>query len=128
MAEKGALIVRAFVSRAQLPVRDATVIVSAPGPEGKQQLLSILQTNESGLAGPIQLDAPAPGASTQPNSGAAPSTDYTLVVEHPDYQLAVFEHLQIFPGVTTTQDVALIPISWASEEQPDISVITPQPL
>lgn len=128
MAQSGTLAVRVFVSRAQIPIPGATVIVSVPDSSGKHKLLAIRQTNESGVAGPIILEAPeASGSLTPGHNGSAFST-YTLVVEHPDYQLAVFDQLQIFPGVETVQDVALIPLSANERDRSDLITVTPQPL
>ncbi len=128
MAQSGTLIVRAFVSRAQLPVPGATVIVSVPDGSNRQKLLSITQTNESGIAGPISLSAPEIGDSLTPNNNSPAFSNYTLIVEHPDYQLALFQNLQVFPGVETIQDVPLIPLSLNGKNENDITTVTPQPL
>lgn len=129
MAQNGSLIVRTFVSTAaQLPVPGATVIVSAPDGAGKQKLLAIRTTNESGVAGPIPLEAPNMSGSLTPDADGAAFTPYTLVVEHPDYQLAVFDKLQIFPGIETVQDVPLIPLSANGRDQNDLTTVTPQQL
>lgn len=128
MSQNGSLIVRVFVSRAQLPVPGATVIIAAPQPDGKQKLLSIQLTNESGIAGPVLLPAPDVSESTSPNPENSPFSSYTLVVEHPNYQLAVFGRLQVFPGVETVQDVALIPLAIPDDERVNLTVVTPQSL
>ncbi len=128
MADSGTLIVRTFVSRAQLPVSDATVIISSPGADGRQKLVSILRTNESGVAGPITLEAPAAAGSLSPGHNSSAFSSYTLVVEHPNYQLALFDQLQIFPGVETIQDVPLIPLSANGRNESDLTTVTPQPL
>lgn len=128
MADSGTLIVRTFVSRAQLPVSDATVIISSPGADGRQKLVSILRTNESGVAGPIALEAPAAAGSLSPGHNSSAFSSYTLVVEHPNYQLALFDQLQIFPGVETIQDVPLIPLSANGRNESDLTTVTPQPL
>lgn len=128
MAESGSLIVRTFVSRAQLPVSDATVIVSVPSGDGRQKLLSIQRTNESGVAGPITLEAPDLSGSLTPGNNGSAFSSYTLVVEHPDYQLALYDKLQIFPGVETVQDVPLIPLSANGRNESDLTTVTPQPL
>lgn len=128
MAQNGTLIVRAFVSRAQLPVSGATVIVSTPDSTGKQRLLSISQTNESGVAGPVILEAPEVSGSLAPGNNGAAFANYTLIVEHPNYQLALFENLQVFPGVETVQDVPLIPLSANGRNESDLTTVTPQPL
>lgn len=128
MAQSGTLFVRAFVSRAQLPVSGATVIVSAPDNDGRHKLLAIRQTNESGVAGPITLEAPDTAGSLTPGHNGTAFSVYTLVVEHPDYQLAVFDQLQVFPGVETVQDVPLIPLSANEKDRSDLVTVTPQPL
>ena len=128
MAQSGTLFVRTFVSRAQLPVPDATVIVSKAEPDGRQKLLAIRKTDESGVAGPIALESPERAESLSPDHNGAPFSSYTLVVEHPNYLLEVFENLQIFPGVETVQDVALIPIAVEGRDKSDLTIVTPQPL
>lgn len=128
MAQNGTLLVRAFVSNAQLPVPGATVIVSKPEPNERQRLLSIQLTNENGVAGPITLEAPDTAGSLNPGNNGSSFYDYTLLVEHPGYQLAVFEELQIFPGVETVQDIPLIPLSANGRNESDTVTVTPQPL
>ena len=128
MAQNGTLLVRTFVSNAQLPVSGATVIVSKPDGAGRQKLLSIQLTDESGVASPITLEAPDTSGSLTPGNNGSAFADYTLVVEHPGYQLALFDKLQIFPGVETVQDVPLIPLSPNERNESDLVTVTPQPL
>ena len=128
MSQNGSLIVRTYLSRAQLPVSGATVIISRPEESGKQTLISISRTNESGVTGPISLESPDVSGSLSPGNNGSAFSSYTLIVEHPDYQLAVFEGLQVFPGIETVQDVPLIPISANGITENDTTVVTPQPL
>ena len=128
MSQSGTLVVRTFVSRAQLPISNATVIVSLPESSGRHKLLAIRQTDESGVAGPIVLDAPNTAESLTPGHNSEAFSAYTLIVEHPDYQLAVFDQLQVFPGVATVQDVPLIPLSANERDRSDLVTVTPQPL
>lgn len=128
MANSGTLLVRTFISAAQLPVSGATIIVSVPGDDGRQKLVSIQMTNQSGIAGPIELTAPDAAKSLTPGSSSPVFSNYTLVVEHPDFQLAVFDKLQIFSGVETVQDVPLIPLSANGTDRQDLTTVTPQPL
>lgn len=128
MAETGTLLVRTYVSNAQIPIPGATVIVSKPNGSGRQTLLSIQRTDESGVSAPITLEAPEPAGSLTPGNNGPAFSDYTLVVEHPDYQLALFDKLQIFPGVETVQDVPLIPLSANERNENDLVTVTPQPL
>ena len=129
MPQTGSLTVRAFTSQAQLPVAGATVIISGPSEDGRRNVLSIQTTDSSGATKPIQLEAPDLSLSESPG-GAAPFSDYALVVEHPDYYLATFEQLQVFPGVETVQNVPLVPLPQPSNGDDTASpvVVTPQPL
>lgn len=129
MPQTGSLTVRAFTSQAQLPVAGATVIISGPSEDGRRNVLSIQTTDSSGATKPFQLEAPDLSLSESPG-GAAPFSDYALVVEHPDYYLATFEKLQVFPGVETVQNVPLVPLPQPSNGDDFASpvVVTPQPL
>ena len=129
MAQTGSLIIRAFTSQAQLPVSGATVIISSPAEDGRRKVLSIQTTDESGGTQPVRLEAPDLSLSESPG-GAVPFSDYSLVVEHPDYYLATFEKLQVFPGVETVQNVSLIPLPQPAGDNINAVpvVVTPQPL
>ena len=129
MEAVGQLRVRVYTSRAQLPVMGATVVVTSRGESGRTKLVSIQTTDSSGTTPPVQLDAPDLSLSEEPG-GAAPFSDYALVVEHPEYYLATFEKLQVFPGIETVQNVPLVPLPQPAGG--DITaapvVVTPQPL
>lgn len=128
MDQTGTLVIRTFISRAQIPVSDAIIVLSTSEKDGRQKLVSILRTNESGVAGPISLPAPGVSASITPGQNASAFSSYSLLAEHPDYQLAQFENIQIFPGVETVQDIALIPLSANGKQESDLTTVTPQPL
>ena len=48
MAEQGTVVVRAYTSRAQIPVTGATVAVTHPSAGGKHLLVALRVTDESG--------------------------------------------------------------------------------
>ena len=129
MPQTGSLVVRVFTSQAQLPVSGATVIISSPSEDGRRKVFSIQTTDESGGTRPVTLEAPDLSHSESPG-GTVPFSDYSLVVEHPEYYLATFEKLQVFPGVETVQNVPLVPLPQPAGN--DITaepvVVTPQPL
>lgn len=129
MPQTGSLTVRVFTSQAQLPVSGATVIISSKAEDNRHHVYSIQTTDSSGTTMPFKLEAPDLSLSEEPG-GAAPFSDYALVVEHPDYYLATFENLQVFPGVETVQNVPLVPLPQPSngQDSTDPVVITPQPL
>ena len=130
MPQTGSLTVRAFTSQAQLPVPGATVIISGPSEDGRRNVLSIQTTDSSGTTKPFELEAPDEALGQGPGQ-AAPFSNYSLVVEHPESFLATFEQLQVFPGVETVQNVPLIPLPQPANGDDDAAspvVVTPQPL
>lgn len=130
MSQTGSLVVRAFTSRAQFPVAGATVIISSPAGDNRHKVYSIQSTDESGSTKPFQLEAPDASFSQAPGN-PDPFSNYSLVVEHPEYYLATFEKLQIFPGIETVQNVPLVPLprpASPGEGSADPVVVTPQPL
>ena len=129
MPQTGSLIVRVFTSQAQLPVSGATVIISSRAADNRHNVYSIQTTDSSGSTKPFRLEAPDVSLGVSPDAGV-PFSDYSLVVEHPEYYLATFEKLQVFPGVETVQNVPLTPLPQpgAGEDSAEPVVVTPQPL
>lgn len=113
MQATGTLSVRVFTSQAQIPLEGATVVVAAPGEEGKWKLLSIQNTDSSGMIQTIRIDAPAPGESTSPGGLPGPGAPFALCsvwAEQPGYAMLQVENVQVFPGVETVQNMELIPL------------------
>lgn len=110
MSDTGKLVVRVFASRAKLPIQGATVLVTRPAPDGRQELLSVQITDSSGLTRPIEITTPAAGDSTAPND-QCPCTRCEVWAEHPGYAMLQVRGTQIFPGVKTIQSMELIPLS-----------------
>ena len=107
MASTGSITFRVYTSNAQIPVEGATVIVRQQDEPGK--LLGIRVTDESGQTEPLGC---------------------IVYVEHPEYEKVLLYGVQIFAGVSTVQNVQLIPLQ---EFDPDLDQeqrfdITPQPI
>ena len=117
MEQFGSLTVRVTTSRAQLPVSGASVIVTTSAGGIGSSVKAVLETNKSGVAGPVRLPAPTtPTDGTSPG-GPVPYSLYSLWVEHPGYEVVLFRDFQIFPNVQTVQNVSLIPLS--GNQSPD---------
>ena len=113
MQATGTLSVRVYTSQARIPLEGATVVVAAPGAEGKYKLLSIQNTDSSGLVRPVTIDAPALGESTSPGGlpgNGAPFALCDVWAEQPGYAMLRVNGVQIFPGVETLQNMELIPL------------------
>lgn len=132
MQATGTLSVRVYTSQAQIPLEGATVVVAAPGKEGKWKLLSIQNTDSSGKIRTITIDAPALGESTSPGGLPGPGVPFatcSVWAEQPGYAMLQVENVQIFPGVETMQSMELIPLpqglcSLQQRDQRDISAQT----
>ena len=101
MAASGTLQARAFASNAQLPLPGVAIRITERTPEG-----SI--TDESGMIGPIVIEAPERAGSQAPGTGQ-PFTQVDLSAECPGYEQILVEGIQIFAGVRAIQELAMIP-------------------
>ena len=99
MPSIGYLQVRAFASSARIPL--ANVAVSVQTPQGS--LLAARLTNRSGM-----LDAPIPIEVPNRSAGLTP---VNLFARKEAYEQIESENIQIFPGVITTQNLPMIPLS-----------------
>ena len=108
MPSIGMIEVRAVTSRAELPVAGATVSITGASPGGGRLLLSLQRTDESGQTAPISVQTPDRSNSLSPDQPKG-WTDVTVTVSHPDYDGIIVNTVQIFPGITTRQEMILIP-------------------
>lgn len=128
MPENGYLSVRVFVSEAELPVEGVAITVTQPTENGTR-LLAARLTDESGRIPQITIPAPARTESQSPGV-QKPWTSVDITADHPDYERIVVENVQIFAGIQTEQELALIPLGqrpsiWNLTE---IFNVTAQPL
>ena len=108
MPSKGFLKVQTVTSRAELPVAGATVTVSTRGPDGRRELLSLQRTDESGVTALVTIETPDRANSLTPDQ-AQGWTDVQVAASHPNYDGIVVRDVQIFPGITTVQELILVP-------------------
>ena len=104
----GYLKVQAVTSRGFVPVEDATVTVSGERADGGRELLNLQMTDDSGQIAAFSIDTPERANSLTPDQ-AQGWTDVTVRISHPDYDTIVVRSVQIFPGVTTVQEMVMIP-------------------
>lgn len=105
---EGTVIVRAYTSRAQIPVADTTIIITQYNSDGTTELLAVRQTDQSGRTDPITVQTPDVTESLAPQA----SQPYTLInidAFHPNYERILIEHAQVFPDVRTVQNLTMIP-------------------
>lgn len=122
MQKSGTIMVHTYTSRAQLPVAGATVVISRQVDGGRHKLLAIRVTNENGEIAPISVAVP--------QSGDPPFSVLDIWVEHPGYLLELIRDVQVFSGVDSVQNVALMPLAEHAIPRNSfhISTIVPQAL
>ncbi|MBE6942287.1 MAG: spore cortex-lytic protein [Ruminococcaceae bacterium] len=103
----GYIQVHAYTSYAQIPLQDVTVAVSAP--DGTAIALRL--TDRSGRIEPIPIPVPDREESLSPNPPERPFATVNITARLKDYEQIFVDDVQVFSGVTTDQDLELIPLS-----------------
>lgn len=127
MPSSGTLVTRVFTGRGELPVQGATISIVQQGADGQSHLLNVQISDPSGDTNPIIITTPLLALSQSPGL----ATPYALVdvwVDRQGYELLVINDVQIFPGITSIQDLPLIPMPENGERGGESVDITPQDL
>ena len=107
MPSTGYIRIRAYQSRAELPLKDVAVAITAT--DGTA--ISLQLTDRSGLTQPVAVPVPDLEASQTPDTGEIPFTTVNVYARLKGYEQIENEDVQIFPDVVTTQDLEMIPLS-----------------
>lgn len=107
MASTGYIIVRAYTSTAQLPLKDVAVVITAE--DGTA--LSMGLTDRSGLIPPLAIPVPDKSESQTPNPDEIPYITVNLRARLDRYEEIEAAGIQIFADTTTSQDLEMIPLS-----------------
>ena len=107
MPSTGYIRIRAYQSRAELPLKDVAVAITAT--DGTA--ISLQLTDRSGLTQPVAVPVPDLEASQTPDTGEIPFTTINIYARLKGYEQIENEDVQIFPDVVTTQDLEMIPLS-----------------
>ena len=108
LSAQGRIQTHVFTSSANLPVPGASVAVTDTGADGRETLLSFQLTNSSGNTRPTDVDTP-PAADSQSPDQPVGFTSLRVAVDMPGFERVIVTNVQVFPGVTTIQDVQLLP-------------------
>jgi len=108
----GYIQVNAYASRAQIPLKDTAIVVTAT--DGTA--IAMRLTNRSGQIAPIAIPVPDLAESQTPDPDQKPFAVVNLYARKPGYEQVEAENLQIFPGTTTVQNLELVPLSELPEE------------
>ena len=127
MAEKGTLTFQIYSAQMALPIRNASVTVTAAGMPSPV-LIAHRTTDESGLTEPITFFTPDAAVSTAPNDDRGYALS-DIRVSHPGYYDVIVQGVQVFPGTESLQQMEMIPLAAdAQNPTPRIYTVTPQNL
>lgn len=108
LSAKGYIQVRVYTSKAQIPLENAAIMITAK--DGSTIAMRV--TNQSGmLNAPIAIDVPDLSAGQTPDTGLIPFSVVDLYVWAQNYEAIEIKNLQIFPTITTSQPLEMIPLS-----------------
>lgn len=117
---------RAYTSKAQIPLEDVAISVTAL--DGT--VIAMRLTDRNGLTQPIELPVPDLAESQSPNPEELPFARVNLYARLQGYEQIEIEDLQIFADTTTDQALEMIPLSELPESwgQRELFIIPPQNL
>ena len=107
MAATGYIQVHAFTSKAQLPLKDVSVLIT----DADGKAIAMRLTDRSGRIPPISVSTPDLSASQAPESGTAPFTTVNIYARLENYEQIEAEGVQIFADVVTNQELEMIPLA-----------------
>ena len=107
MPSTGYIRVRAYQSKAMIPLKDVAVAVTAP--DGTAIALKL--TDRNGLASPIEVPVPDLSAGQSPDTGQIPFTAVNIYARLKGYEQIENENVQVFPDTVTIQNLEMIPLS-----------------
>ena len=126
MSAIGYLQVKAYTSRAQIPIED--VAVSVVDSDGR--LLGLRLTDKSGKTTPITIQVPDLANSQTPDTGKPAFLPVNIYARAEGYEQILIRNAQVFPDTVTLQELVLIPLSElpGSFRRTEVYEITPQNL
>lgn len=127
MASTGTIITRSFTSRGQLPLENVTVSILSRGVGSLPQLINVQISDRSGNTLPVTVPTPDLINSQGPNR-PTPYALFDIWAELPGYQLLVIQNIQVFPGISSIQNLPLVPLPDVGGRSPLEVNIPPQNL
>lgn len=127
MASTGTIITRSFTSRGQLPLENVTVSILRQSEGALPQLINVQISDRSGNTLPVTVPTPDLINSQGPNR-PTPYALFDIWAELPGYQLLVIQNIQVFPGISSIQNLPLVPLPDVGGRSPLEVNIPPQNL
>jgi hypothetical protein len=103
-----------------VPVHDAKISISYTGVP--DEVIMRLTTNISGQTEVIELPAPSPELSMNPNPGEQPYSEYNLLVTAEGYEPVLVTGSEILPGELSLQPISMNPLEISNEEEKYVNI------
>lgn len=103
----GYIQVHAYTSNAQIPIKDVAITVT----DENGTAFALRLTDRSGLIVPIPVTVPDRIESESPNPEEQPFALVNLYARKQGFEQYASEDVQVFAGITTDQDIELIPLA-----------------
>ncbi|MBE6958129.1 MAG: hypothetical protein E7447_03120 [Ruminococcaceae bacterium] len=113
LPDTGYIQVHAYAGNGYIPLQDVSIAVSA----SDGTVIALRLTDRSGRIDPISIPVPDRAESLTPNPTEIPFATVNLTARLRDYEQIFVDDVQIFPGVVTDQELALIPLSELPESR-----------
>ena len=107
MPATGYIQVHAYTSKAQLPLKEVTVMITDPSGSA----IAMRQTDRSGLIEPIAIQVPDKASSQTPNTGIKPFATVNIYARLENFEQIEAENVQVFADTITLQNLEMIPLS-----------------
>lgn len=124
---EGRLVVRVYTAAGAIPLENATVVIRDSPEVGGAVVVSLI-TDRSGMTPQISLPAPPRSTAQQPGN-VKPYSSYGIDVLLPGYYTPVFENVPIYDGITSVQNVGMIPLpenGFPDSRRPDDTIVYPE--
>lgn len=106
MSATGLLVVRAYASDAQLPLKDVAIVITATD----QTAIAMRLTDRSGLTKAVEIPVPDLSESQEPGVDEKPYTVVNLYAHLEGYEQVIADDIQIFAETTTIQNLEMVPL------------------
>ena len=107
MPSTGFIQVHAYTSRAQIPLEDVAISITAE--DGTAIALRL--TDQNGRIIPVEVPVPELSAGQSPDTGEIPYATFNLYARKKGFEQIESENIQVFPDTITDQNLEMIPLS-----------------
>ncbi len=123
MPDTGYISVLAYTSKAQIPLEDVAITVTA----SDGTAIAMRLTDRNGQISNIAVPVPEVSAGLSPDTGVRPFTPVNLYARLDGYEQTENENLQVFPNTVTRLNLEMIPLSELPQNWDKISIYNTPP-